>query len=118
MIMSWSEAKKLSDVIRSNIVPSEFVFESWNYGSTTVSGNGIALYSMTGDKDSSKSAQTTITVDGKELESVLYLLQGNAYQAALIPFKESLQISQTGISSAQNTLSVLLFDREFIGGGQ
>lgn len=114
--MSWSEIKKLSDVIKSNVVPSEFVLISWNAGTTTVDGDGIALYSMTGDSRETAST-TSITVDGERLDNNLYLLASNAYQTALIPFKKSLEVTRTSANTPQSTLSVFLFDREFIGGG-
>lgn len=108
--------KKLSDVIKSNVVPSEFVLISWNAGTTRVAGDGIALYSMTGDSKETAST-TSITVDGERLDNNLYLLASNAYQTALIPFKKSLEVTCTSANTPQNTLSVFLFDREFIGGG-
>lgn len=103
--MSWSETKKISDVIKSNSAPSEIISKTFQASEPLdITGSGILFFYTTGT--------LTIIVDGVELLAQSITVPNGDH--AVIPFSKSLLIQ-----SAERAywVTVYLYDREFIGGG-
>lgn len=106
--MSWSETKKISDVIKSIVTPNEIISARLEKSAPySVQGCGIAYLSSYVLPDNGK-----LTVDGIDIESKSFLITDGEYHE--IRFSKSLYVIN---NSYRSYITVYLFNREFIGGG-
>lgn len=112
--MSWDEAKMLSDVVTSNVVPSGTIFRALSgNGEFNVTGNGVALISII--SNNSNDGGVNITVDNNDTIYYRYPDPVKTTQIALMQFDDHIAVSTQ--YSARALLSILLFNRKSIGGG-
>lgn len=107
--MSWGETKKLSDVIISNVVPSETIVKFVS-ASTSVQGIGIANISPC---DHGDNGYCTLKIDDEPAVSAT-LHAGGTFSISF-PFKKKIEVGMFRSATAMCVFQI--YDRQSLGGG-